>query len=77
MQAFNGTTYPPLNISFNENDPSGSILQIIRDTQWGPGLLHAYKKGRVIGMLWLGFIMVGGVDLEDLGNGLGSSGNYV
>jgi LysM repeat protein len=73
MQAFNG-------VSFDPNNPSGSILQMIRDgtegTASGPGLKQAYAQ---YGNYYIAFRVYnsGSVDLADLNNPMGATAAYV
>jgi LysM repeat protein len=73
MQAFNG-------VSFDPNNPSGSILQMIRDgtegTASGPGLKQAYAQ---YGNYYIAFRIYnsGSVDLADLNDPKGATAAYV
>jgi hypothetical protein len=73
MQAFNGSNFNPAN-------PQGSILTMVRDgtvgTASGTGLLQAY---RVEENWYAAFRRYnsGSVDLADLNNPLGATGDYV
>jgi LysM repeat protein len=73
MQAFNG-------VSFDSSNPSGSILQMIRDgtegTASGPGLKQAYAQ---YGNYYIAFRIYnsGSVDLADLNDPKGATAAYV
>lgn len=75
----NGILQSHAGVSYNSADPSGSILQMVKDgilgTSSGDGLVQTVTRN---GGLWEGIRAYnsGSVDKTDLGNGLGSTASY-